>query len=310
MTYECNVIFFVLMQNTFGEQYTSLIHTSIEFRLIPIVKLFFKIGKRFNSHVPLVYVLSSKKDAETFGTIFNEIKKLKPGLNPKHIMIDFEQATMREAGKAFPEAQIHGCFFHFSQCIWRKIQQCRLASKYSEDAEFAMEMRYFASLAFLPSEKVIESFSAIKGFMKMERRPRVNTTEHQIWQVCDYVEKTWVGTKKKEPLFPIAMWNMRQLTLDGTPRTNNAVEGWHNAISRGFGCSNPSVWTFIDKLKAEQDRHEVRMAQITANDGEVLKRKYLDHGKNIFNVVKAHQLKPTGFSLREFLSRLAHNLRY
>lgn len=260
--------------------------------------------------VPLIYVLASKKDAETYGTIFAELKKIKPTPDPKHIMIDFEQAAMREVGNIFPEAQIHACFFHFFQCIWRKIQQLGLAKKYGEEPEFALQMRYFAGLAFMPPANVIDSFKGLKEIMEMQARPKTNTSDFKVWQLFEYMEKAWVGRKGKLPKFPIAMWNMRQLTLDGQPRTNNAVEGWHNAIPRSIGCSNPTIWTFIDKIKCEQDRQKVRMAQAIGENGERMRKKYVDHSLNIFNSVKAHDRKPTDYTLKEFLSRLGHNLRY
>ena len=33
----------------------------------------------------------------------------------------------------FPGTCVHGCYFHFSQCLWRKVQSFGLVEEYEED---------------------------------------------------------------------------------------------------------------------------------------------------------------------------------
>lgn len=260
--------------------------------------------------MPLVYVLAAKKDASTYGTIFRKLKEKRPALAPKHIMMDFEQAAISAASVVFPGAMIHGSFFHFSQCVWRKIQQCGLTTEYRDDPELAANLRHLPALAFLPCENTIDSFKNLKELMKMQKRPRAGTTSHKVRQVFDYFEDTWVGKSNKAAKFPHRLWNMRDLTLNGLPRTNNGVEGWHNAMSNTMACSNPTVWKFVDVIKKEQGRQELRMAQITALDAPPARRKYKDHAKEMHTIVKAHEENPALFKFGEFLARIAHNLTF
>jgi hypothetical protein len=44
------------------------------------------------------------------------------------VQIDFEMAMLRALKDVFPAAQIRGCFFHFTQCLWRKVQELGLNS--------------------------------------------------------------------------------------------------------------------------------------------------------------------------------------
>ncbi len=45
-----------------------------------------------------------------------------------------------------------GCFFHFGQSIWRKLQELGLQNEYGENEELSTQARSFAALAFVPLE--------------------------------------------------------------------------------------------------------------------------------------------------------------
>ena len=63
--------------------------------------------------------------------------------------------------------------------------------------------------------------------------------------VTKYFEDNYIGKQlpngsRRTPPFPIRVWNMHQRVIDRMPRTNNSVEGWHNAFSHGIGNPHPS----------------------------------------------------------------------
>ncbi|KAF0719629.1 MULE domain-containing protein [Aphis craccivora] len=62
----------------------------------------------------------------TYCRLFEALKSMKPKLNPDTIMIDFEKAVMSAILKTFPVTKIRGCFFHFTQSVWRHVQQAGL----------------------------------------------------------------------------------------------------------------------------------------------------------------------------------------
>jgi len=66
----------------------------------------------------------SEKTEDAYYALFNFIKtEIEINWNPSSVAIDFEKASIAAIRKIFPLANIYGCFFHHSQCIWRKIQQ-------------------------------------------------------------------------------------------------------------------------------------------------------------------------------------------
>ena len=75
-------------------------------------------------------------------------------------MVDFEKAMMNSITTVFPSMEVKGCFFHFSQNIYRKIQEVGLLQLYNSDANF-LKMRMIASLAFYMPDKVTEAFEVL-----------------------------------------------------------------------------------------------------------------------------------------------------
>ncbi|KAL4083308.1 hypothetical protein QTP88_028637 [Uroleucon formosanum] len=82
-------------------------------------------------------------------------RRFEPNLNPSSFMIDFEQPFILAFKDVFPNAEIKGCFFHFQQCTWRKIQENGLQNMYAEDAELSLQIRHLCALAFVPMDKSV-----------------------------------------------------------------------------------------------------------------------------------------------------------
>ena len=43
-------------------------------------------------------------------------------LTPSAVLLDFEQALINSIRLNFPAAEHRGCYHHFSEAIWRKVQ--------------------------------------------------------------------------------------------------------------------------------------------------------------------------------------------
>ena len=75
---------------------------------------------------PLVYGLlptKSQTDYNRFFTIMKEeMQNSGLTLQPSAVMADFELALIQAVELQFPSTRIMGCYFHFSQCLWCKVQ--------------------------------------------------------------------------------------------------------------------------------------------------------------------------------------------
>ncbi|CAF1024296.1 unnamed protein product, partial [Brachionus calyciflorus] len=217
-------------------------------------------------NLPLVYGLFVNKQQATY-TKFFELLKEKLNNDPLSLSCDYELAIINSIEEIFPECEIHGCFFHLKKSIWRNVQDCGLVTDYTTNEEIRMYCKMLACLAFVPIDDVIIAFESLKKVV----------TNSSLQKLYTYFEKFYIGPmtrdrypKRKTPQFQIEQWNCHDRTLQGLPRTNNNLEGWHHALQSNIK-SHPHLLCLIDSLKLEQSNTENLYIQLST--GLVNKRK-------------------------------------
>lgn len=74
---------------------------------------------------PIVFVLLPNKSEATynrfFGLLKDVIQDLQSVLNLEPWLLDIEMAARNAVQRNFPGISLKGCFFHFTQCIWKKV---------------------------------------------------------------------------------------------------------------------------------------------------------------------------------------------
>lgn len=175
------------------------------------LKYFQYLGRYGEWHVPLVYVLSTHKSQEVYEEILSELLKLNPQINPT----DF----MKAVKNIFCLADVHGCIFHFAQNIWAHVQQQGLQTKYTEDEDFALNIRMLIALAYVPKEQVIAAFEELMNMDFYEDNPD-NEYNQEIQNLFTYFESTYIGAfnrlgQRKSPMYSIDTWNVYDAALMG-----------------------------------------------------------------------------------------------
>ena len=79
---------------------------------------------------------------------------------------------------AFPDVVVSGCFFHFTQNIWRRIQANGLQDRYEQDPAFVTEVRMIAALAFVSGNDVNNMFGLLNLDQGLD--PPVQVAPHPI----------------------------------------------------------------------------------------------------------------------------------
>ncbi|XP_006814764.1 uncharacterized protein LOC102805415 [Saccoglossus kowalevskii] len=179
--------------------------------------------------VPCLYALLPNKQEATYTRLFCQIFNIRQQLNPTSIMSVFKSATINAAVTVFPNATRKGCFYHLSQCVYRRVQAEGLQQQYQEDNDFALEVCMLPALAFVTAE-VIDAFETLQQELSYE----ANIIE-------DYFEDTFIGRNCgrrhnchwQQPRFPISLWNMHERVEANLPRTNNHIEGWQRQRAGG-----------------------------------------------------------------------------
>ena len=137
----------------------------------------------------------------------------------------------------------HGCFYHVTQCAWRKVQNLGLITPYRSNDQIKHFCGMSAGLAFLPSNEVANGMDYL-----MENIPDVEGPKG----LADYSSSTYVFItyhhiqppslpdgkillmcfKRVPPLFPPQLKSVQQATIDEEARANNLWENSGNEIIR------------------------------------------------------------------------------
>ncbi|CAF0787066.1 unnamed protein product [Brachionus calyciflorus] len=113
--------------------------------------------------------------------------KSKLKILPLSITCDFEKAFINAVTKVFPTTVIYGCFFHYKQAVWRKIQE-KMSVIYCKNEAIRKLLKLAQIIAYIPITDVDAIFKKIKE--------SVNNSYEQFHDIMDffkYMEETWVG---------------------------------------------------------------------------------------------------------------------
>ena len=119
----------------------------------------------------------------------------------------------------------------------------------------------------------------------------------------DYIGKRLPNGSRRIPMFPISLWNMYSRVSNHQARTNNHVEGWHNAFQSTISCSHPSVGKLLTFLQREQSLQEAILAKWEA--GEVIHPSKLSQVRNerVESIVSNYHNR----EILAYLRGIAHN---
>ena len=77
-----------------------------------------------------VYFLLPGKTRAAYNTNFMPLKETAQNLGlqvePRNVLTEFEVALQQSVTNCFPQAERKGCYFHYTQAIWRKVQTLEL----------------------------------------------------------------------------------------------------------------------------------------------------------------------------------------
>ena len=136
-----------------------------------------------------------------------------------------------------------------------------------------------ASLAFVPENDVLSCFNIL-----MQQFPEEAIT------LAKYFENTYIGRvlpnlSRRTPMFPIRIWNIYSRVNSRLARTNNNVEGWHNAIKSTVVSSHPSVTKLSMFLQREQSLQETVLAKWEAGESKKRSKSSIERDARILTFV-------------------------
>lgn len=104
----------------------------------------------------------------------------------------------------------------------------------------------------------------------------------------------FIGDVNHEPKYPPSFWHCRNILEINVPRTNNAIEGWHNVFNSTFHTSRFSFPLLIEKLKDEED--VIRIKKIRFDLGHKLEqdKRYIEQEETLKSYLRENEGKYYG----------------
>ena len=196
--------------------------------------------KECTKQIPLVFVLMSQRSKEDYVQVLKSLQNRLPTTISLHtVIMDFEAAVWRAFPIVFPGIKIHGCAFHWSQAVWKRIQEAGLAPTYRQKRNTSKFLKQLMCMPFLPAEQIPTTFQQFRDLV---------TPAHPepIHKLLDYFEDTWINGHIWKP----ENWSVFGMSV----RTNNDCEGWHlhlNRLCEKVGNGRTNMYELIEVLHRE-----------------------------------------------------------
>ena len=101
---------------------------------------------------------------------------------------------------------------------------------------------------------------------------------------------------RRIPPYPIRIWNMHERICIKLAKTNNSVEGWHNAIKSSISSLHPSFVKFLKFLQREQALQEAKIAKWEAGCVQAKSKKSVSRSEQLLHLVSDYYNRvPTSF---------------
>lgn len=218
-----------------------------------------------HSVFPVVFAILKNKTQDTYRSIFNVLTILNGPICPRIVKTDFENASINALNLTFPESAISGCQFHLGQCLQRKMKQLNIYNFYKTDRIIKKYIKSLTALAFVNPNKITDTFNELINSIDFPDTIRI---------IYDYFFNNYIG-QTGNVRYPTNLWNHFQHFSSEIPRTNNAIEGFHNAFNGSFGTSNYNLYLLVMKIKEEEEIVQQRTIRIESGEVFYRKRRYV-----------------------------------
>ncbi|XP_065324842.1 uncharacterized protein LOC135931557 [Gordionus sp. m RMFG-2023] len=207
--------------------------------------------------IPIIYALLPDKRKESYIELFQIIVEYGTlngiQFSPDMAQTDYEAGAISALQFVFPNILVKGCFVHFTQAIWRKVQHLGLVKQYKEETAVYTIVRRMSVLPLCKREDIqVVCDSCVD----------LAANDPLILSFLIYMDTTWINS---DAIFPHQIWT--RYKIQG-PRSNNHLEGYHHSLKRMAKNAHPDIYSLIRVLKDNQRLTELKVIQI--NNGEIV----------------------------------------
>ena len=117
-------------------------------------------GRLENESFPACYALLQSKESAMYAE-FLKVIKAACGYQPDYLMIDFEMSMLDAIESVYEGTSVHGCLFHWKQCIFKQLTKKGCLRIYHAEEEFQRLIKLVYTLAFLPEADIIKGWEEV-----------------------------------------------------------------------------------------------------------------------------------------------------
>lgn len=128
----------------------------------------------------------TNKRAETYQAIFKYIEENLFRLQPAEFMTDFEAGLRKALNDTYPDASLHGCWYHYCASIRRRLMTQNMYRLITDDPSGTQIYRMMLSLPLLPSDRILDGFNVVKTVA------RENHLHKEFRKFFKYFEEFWM----------------------------------------------------------------------------------------------------------------------
>ena len=239
-----------------------------------------------NKTVLCCFILIRNENEITFTEIFKYLYETY-SFNPKNVMVDFNMAQINGLKNIYGNnIFIHGCFFYYSQAIWRNFRKNGLCYKnsYSSNSELLFNLQL---LAFIERTKIKDLYNKITH----------NYSENKYKKFFNYFNKTWLGSK-----YPSKIWNYYDIIKNNKNYekfyfTNNLTENINRYLNNNLKRAKCSKSLFRECILniILQFSNKIVNSEVEKTKSEILK--FYVNKKNKINLLNMDEIKKINFGI-------------
>ncbi|XP_039299360.1 uncharacterized protein LOC111044042 [Nilaparvata lugens] len=218
------------------------------------------------------------------------------------ITTDFEIGLVNSVRNIFPDARHQGCWFHYTQAIWRHVVVEGLTNVIHNNFDAKRVVKMLMTLPHLPPHQGpphddrVPPYGIVDGLNAINNYVDEGLLDHRLTRVIAYVRRYWVGVIGVESLS----------TFQAPRRTNNHLESFHTRMLAAFGV-NLDVWSFIRKLREVERSSFDDLQRLDRDDPQRVRRARSDNNANSDAIRMAlRRLTRQEITLINFLTTVSH----
>ena len=198
-------------------------------QFVQLWTIFVSVGRHT---FPAIHCMMTSKSQELYSAVLESLVTHIPQFKPLTLMSDWEPAPRNALKEIYPQMKIYGCWFHFTQCVWRKTQKLGLTRSFKDNVQVSQFIRQPMVIPFLPAALIIPTYNLIETpvlpvdlMLKLEKLKK-------------YFKKQWLNqiSPEESSVYEINM------------TTDNGAESYHSKLKSRMRCSHPRIWTFMTNL--------------------------------------------------------------